>query len=597
VILKKVAQILLILCVGGAAAAQEKNRSLSDQDLHALARSDLRAFAQQVSKDSSSELGRAQAVVHWLAKNFEWKATDYQKRSVQEVIERGGGNCNELAMVALAAMKELNIRLRRVHEINIHINTPRRGETAHAMVKEKGNTFSVFGRRHNDHVWLELYDSKANEWFPADPSSGLVGLEEWMKGRVWFGKRSTLNPITNDMIVPFAIFAADDSGNFTINRTQHYLVDEFDQLYDGSLHSLPEWKQWTAMLDLLDDKVAGAFAGNTNLHDYESQIDSLAGIYERLRAASQSSTASPIFILNADEFWLNLHSFLYVLGRAENKTRDSLRSAVNGAPADQEKGLARLTKDEQAIWHEAVTSYSQGLSKKDAVFDEPLPAIARELASAGDATSLRGVGVDPGVTALLDRVAPIYRKAWWPAHHAANQHWQTEIQKLLDAHGPAVLRFITNAYKMEWPSGGFPVHISAYANWAGAYSTSGNLLVLSSLTEGTQGPYGLENIFHEGMHPWDQQVLHALQERARRLDRKVPEGLSHALIFFTAGQAVRSVFPEHTPYADKFGVWERGFGRFKPALEQIWKPYLEGRGSRDDAFAELIKRTAPDPAR
>jgi hypothetical protein len=158
------------------------------------------------------------------------------------------------------------------------------------MVKDKGNTFSVFGRHHNDHVWLELYDSAANEWFPADPSSGLVGVDEWMKGRVWFGKRSTLNPLTEDMIVPFAIFAADNDGKFTINRTQHYLVDEFDRLYGGRLHTQPAWPQWTATLDLLDDKVKGAFAGSVNLHEYEAQIDALAAIYEQLRAAVQTSS-------------------------------------------------------------------------------------------------------------------------------------------------------------------------------------------------------------------------------------------------------------------------------------------------------------------
>ncbi|HEU4387033.1 MAG TPA: transglutaminase-like domain-containing protein, partial [Blastocatellia bacterium] len=482
--MKTLTIILLILLMCGAAAAQQTTRSPRDQELYALARTDLKAFAQQVSKDATSELGRAQAIVRWLAENFEWKATDYQKRTVQQIIDRSGGNCYELALVALAAMKELNIRLRQVHEVNIHTNTPRRGETAHAMVKEKGNTYSVFGRHHNDHVWLELYDSVSNEWFPADPSAGLVGLEEWMKGRVWFGKRATLNPITEDMIVPFAIFAADDSGKFTVNRTQHYLVDQFDRLYGGRLYALPEWKQWTEMLDLLDDKVAGAFAGNTNLHDYEPKIDSLAEIYEHIRASLASPASRPgpkpsIFILNADEFWLNLHSFLYVLGRAENKARDAFRSAVASAPADQEKGLAELTKDEQTIWREAVTAYSKGLSQKDAVFDEPLTAVAKALADAGDAASLSGANLDPAIASLLQRAAPLYRKAWWPSHHAANQNWKSEIQKLVDQHGAPILSFITTAYMMEWPSGGFPVHISAYANWAGAYSTAGNLLVLS----------------------------------------------------------------------------------------------------------------------
>jgi len=274
--------ILFLFCTSNLANAQSQVTATPSDDLYALARTDLKAFAQQVSKNANSELGQAQAIVKWLATNFEWKATDYQKRTVPEIIERKGGNCNELAMVALSAMKELNIKLRRVHEVNIYVNTPDRGVRAHEMVKQKGNTYSVFGRRHNDHVWLELYDSVAKDWFPADPSSGLVGVDEWMKGRVWFGKRVSLNPITEQMVVPFAVFAADEDGKFTINRTQHYLVDEFDRLYQGKLHTLPEWKQWIALLDQLDDKVAGAFAGSINLHDYETQIDSLSDIYQQL---------------------------------------------------------------------------------------------------------------------------------------------------------------------------------------------------------------------------------------------------------------------------------------------------------------------------
>ena len=117
--------LLLLLCCSGAAVAQQSNPN-RNEELYALSRTDLKAFAQQVSKNATSELGQAQAIVRWLAQNFEWKATDYQKRTVQEIIDRRGGNCNELALVALSAMKELNIKLRRVHEVNIYVNTPER---------------------------------------------------------------------------------------------------------------------------------------------------------------------------------------------------------------------------------------------------------------------------------------------------------------------------------------------------------------------------------------------------------------------------------------------------------------------------------------
>jgi len=309
-------------------------------------------------------------------------------------------------------------------------------------------------------------------------------------------------------------------------------------------------------------------------------------------APAQHASKQTIFVFHNDEFWLNLHHFLYVLGRAENKTQDSSRTAVVNAPKDQEQGLAKLTEAERATWREAVAFYANDLSKKDAVFDEPLPAITNALVQAGTAKSLAKTNIDPALAAMLERAAPIYRKSWWPAHHAANVAWQRAIEKLVDQHGRAILSFITNAYQMNWNPAGFHVHLSGYTNWAGAYSTTGELLVLSSLSEDIKGAYGLETIFHEGMHQWDEQVLEVLREQARKQNQRVPNGLSHAMIFFTAGEAVRHVYPEHVPYAEKFGVWQRGIAAFKAPLEEIWKPHLDGHTTRDDALAELINRTA-----
>ena len=51
------------------------------------------------------------------------------------------------------------------------------------------------------------------------------------------------------------------------------------------------------------------------------------------RAVAASST---IFRFESDELWLNLHQFLYVLGRAEAGMADAKRDAVSGAPADAE---------------------------------------------------------------------------------------------------------------------------------------------------------------------------------------------------------------------------------------------------------------------
>ena len=72
------------------------------------------------------------------------------------------------------------------------------------------------------------------------------------------------------------------------------------------------------------------------------------------------------------------------------------------------------------------------------------------------------------------------------------------------------------------------------------------------------------------------------------------------MIFYTAGEAVRSVAgragePNYKPYAEQFGVWDRGLNQFKGALDAVWKPYLNGKGTRDEALAELVRLVATDP--
>jgi hypothetical protein len=306
--------------------------------------------------------------------------------------------------------------------------------------------------------------------------------------------------------------------------------------------------------------------------------------------ARQVTASSPIFVFKVDGFWLNLHSFLYVLGRDQLGTPDRTREVVAGAPAEQNRALAAASEAEVRIWRDAVGAYAAGLSKLDAVFDEALIDVTSALSRLDSTATLPGA-LPGDVRATLERAAPLYRKLWWPAHRASNDAWLSSIRPLLDRHGQAVLTFITNAYGMTWPPDGFPVNVSAYSNWAGAYSTRGNLLVVAS-HKSQQGALGLEAVFHEAMHQWDDQMAEALEKEAQRLGRRVPAQLSHAIVFYTAGEAVRRVVPGHVPLGEVVGVWDRGIKPFRTAMIEVWKPYLDGRGSRSEALAELVRRTS-----
>ena len=317
-------------------------------------------------------------------------------------------------------------------------------------------------------------------------------------------------------------------------------------------------------------------------------IAMLLGVILVVPAFAQERT--PIFVFHTDDFWLNLHHFLYVLGRHENESPDRTRRATVDAPADATRGLATLTPEEQGVWKEAVTFYARGLSRQEVAFAEPLVELGAALARAAASVTLNPTGIEPSVFATLQRAAPFYRKAWWPAHLRASRTQEAELQRLVDRHGAAVVAFLTRAYGFPWNPGGYPVHISAYSNWAGAFSTSRQVLVMSSLHPGNAGELGLEIVFHEAMHQWE--MYQVLQAEAKRQGTTLPNQLPHALIFYTAGEAIRSVVPGHVPSAVVERLWDpKGLGAFSDALETVWKPYLDGKGTRDEAISELIRRS------
>jgi hypothetical protein len=321
----------------------------------------------------------------------------------------------------------------------------------------------------------------------------------------------------------------------------------------------------------------------------------LFAVAARPATISPRPAAAPIFRFATDDFWLALHHFLYVLGRAQNGEIDAKREAVVGAPADAARGLATLSSDEQSRWRAAASFYANGPSHKDLVFDDTLAALTRALGNAGDRPSLNGLGIDSATAATLESVAPIYRKAFWTAHHDANLAWTRKTQALVDQHGAPILAFILGKYRLPWPGDGYPIHVAPYSNWAGAYSTSGNLLVMASLDSGTTGSHGLEIAFHESMHQWDDSVFVLLRDQARAIGKLVPRNLSHAMIFYTAGEAVRREIPGHVPYAEASGIWKRGLGPFYDALRKYWQPYLDGRIDRDEALAGLVAATGVQP--
>lgn len=246
---------------------------------------DLRALGQQITRGDGTDYQKAMSLLNWVSNRLEWLATDYKRRTVKEILERGGGNCYELAEVYLALVREMNIKSRPIAEINLSRWNPGRQTAAEEQVKEKGPRASVFGGRHNDHRWLEVYDETSGKWLPVDPTMNVIGVEQWVKARLGFGKRVTIDPvISDDMIAPFAVFVTDASkANMIENRSTHYMVEQFDKVYDNELSRLPSWNRWVALIQQLSERSRSAFEKKENLHDYSRQIEELDAVYRNLK--------------------------------------------------------------------------------------------------------------------------------------------------------------------------------------------------------------------------------------------------------------------------------------------------------------------------
>ncbi|HEU4993634.1 MAG TPA: transglutaminase-like domain-containing protein, partial [Gemmatimonadaceae bacterium] len=249
---------------------------------------DLKALADSVAPTGST-LERTRTLVHWVNDNFTWSYTDYVKRTPQEIVARRAGNCAELASVLRAFLDASGTTSRWIHEINVQPQpTPRRQNSAAAMVTQRGLSYSVFGLQHNDHVWLEVWDNAAKSWFPADPAYGVVGLDEWLPARLAMANRpkprvAAVAPIAADMVVPFVVMAGEKrSGPYNDDRTDTYLIDGFNTLYGGRLTALPSWSKWVQAVHSLSPHARAAFDGKENLHSYTDEIAKLKKTYDDL---------------------------------------------------------------------------------------------------------------------------------------------------------------------------------------------------------------------------------------------------------------------------------------------------------------------------
>lgn len=258
-----------------------------------------------------------------------------------------------------------------------------------------------------------------------------------------------------------------------------------------------------------------------------------------------------------------------------------------GAIADR-GGFEDLPAEDRMHWENSVTAYSKAVSRKDLVFDAGLAMTTKTIAALGSSANAPPDDLDRNVREALREAAPVYRRVWWERHSDSNRQRIAELEALVNRYGNAVALDVSRLWMNPWPPAGFDVEVAAYASWAGAYSTTGGLIVLASTDRAMAGTEGLESIFHEAMHQWDDDMDLRIGKIAQELKVSAPDTFSHSLIFYTAGYTVSKAIPGHQPYAIANGLWERGGLIPVEKLDRFRLPYLEGKTNRDSALRNLL---------
>jgi len=302
------------------------------------------------------------------------------------------------------------------------------------------------------------------------------------------------------------------------------------------------------------------------------------------RAPSAARAETSLFDFH-NGFWLNLHHFLYATARA-TQGLDTGRSVAARALADT-VGFGALSDDDQRTWRLALAWYDSALAARDILFDPGMVDTDDRIASLDTADTPEGAGIAPALVAVLERAAPVYRRLWWRAHDSANRRWLDRERPLLARYGERLTEQEQRLFKEPWPEVPIRVDVTAYANWAGAYtSTDPAHVTVSSEDPAAQDDDGLEVLFHEVLHTVDDSLFDGLQSAFFAARKTLPRDATHPFIFYTAGELVRRAVPGHVPYAEKYGLWSRSaaFAHARPLLERGWRPYLDGTIPLDEAL-------------
>jgi hypothetical protein len=288
-------------------------------------------------------------------------------------------------------------------------------------------------------------------------------------------------------------------------------------------------------------------------------------------------------------FWLNLHHYLYALGkRPPERPLESTR----GLTPEEIKTLA-----DSARW------YRENLGEKDLLLDQMMYRIKRSLIQFGPDDVPQDPMISEDHQQALLAAKPIYARYFWRKHDLQNRETVAWHRDRLLKHEQGIFNRIAELAQNSWPENRIRVDLTWHANWAGAYCTVDPIhAVITSRNGGPQNtwsPLGwFELVFHEPSHALigddDSAVSMAIAKAADGLGVEPPGMLWHALLFYFSGSAVREALVSDGVDMELLMVSDDIFSRYHRVVFEHMPSYLEGTSTLDAAVLEIVKALKTD---
>ncbi|MDX1671691.1 MAG: hypothetical protein R3211_05070 [Balneolaceae bacterium] len=289
-------------------------------------------------------------------------------------------------------------------------------------------------------------------------------------------------------------------------------------------------------------------------------------------------------------YWINLHHFLYqeAKGSQQKHLQDDGYALLE---IGEDSVYNHLTAEEAATMEKAVEYYREHLIDRSLLRMNDLRV---GLQQQDPETPVGGADFSAPFQEALNGASPVYRRHFWPLHDARNRRVYNRHKKMIKIMEESVVDELERVSGDRWPDSRVRIDLTAYANFAGAYTVDDPRpnSVISTLDPFSGTTLFIETLFHEGTHllfirssPFRARIYTMSEE----MGMEFPGYLWHICQFYLTGRIVQDLLEqqdiEHKLLMDVKKIYGTTADR---EFRSILETYYRGNASMDETIRQLL---------